>query len=241
MPSVDELREECKSARRVALGRAIVQRRQSARMTQGQVADLLGWSRTTLVAIESATQSTSIDQLYELADLLDYDVNDFLQYDLQIEASKIGGGIFPVDHFERQMQGGKRPPTVHPSPPDPLANRWEQMEKEGLDIDAIRKVCGPAVADSLAATSAEPVAEPAPIAEASAEMPPEVAEIFARPKKVIKRPAARSSSSSKKKATRSSSSKTIKRLAKASRKRTAATSAAKASAKSTKKAKKAKK
>jgi transcriptional regulator with XRE-family HTH domain len=167
MPNSNELREERKKARRVALALAIVSKRQSARMTQGQVADLLGWSRTTLVAIESARQATSVDQLYELADLLDYDVNDFLQYDLQIEATKLAGGFFPPDHYKSQLPRKKRTPEKAADPMPECAICHLPLD----DYDYPYEVCNGCrqQLDRAAELNAElqPAAEPAAILEAS--------------------------------------------------------------------------
>jgi transcriptional regulator with XRE-family HTH domain len=67
---------------RVDLGNAIMQLRLSRKLTQVDVAKKLGWTRTTLLAIEKAQQATTVDQLYELAEVLKVDVTAFFPLNL---------------------------------------------------------------------------------------------------------------------------------------------------------------
>jgi len=61
-------------------GQSIRRMRKSLKMTQQRVAYLLGWTRTTVVAIERGTQSVSIDQLVRLANLFRTSVNALLPF-----------------------------------------------------------------------------------------------------------------------------------------------------------------
>ena len=52
---------------RVALGYWIENLRVSRSLTQKQLAEHLGWARTTLIAIEKGNQAVTVDQLLQLA------------------------------------------------------------------------------------------------------------------------------------------------------------------------------
>lgn len=83
--------EERKSeTRRRELASALTQIRLSRKMTISRAAELLGWSRTTLVAIEHARQATTVDQLYQLADLYRVDVTAFFPLNLNAWLQQIG-------------------------------------------------------------------------------------------------------------------------------------------------------
>jgi DNA-binding XRE family transcriptional regulator len=67
---------------RTVVGQQIRDKRVSVKMTQADVAGWLGWSRTTLVAIEAGGQSVSLDQLFRLSALFDCHVADLLPGEL---------------------------------------------------------------------------------------------------------------------------------------------------------------
>jgi transcriptional regulator with XRE-family HTH domain len=62
-----------------ALGRAIRERRQQQRMTQGELADLAGLSRASITNIELGRQSVLVDQLCRFAAVLGVSPADLLQ------------------------------------------------------------------------------------------------------------------------------------------------------------------
>ena len=78
-PTLDQQRA---ANRRRELGSAIMQLRLSRKMTQSRAAELLDWSRTTLIAIEQGKQAVTADQLFALADLLHVDVTAFFPLNL---------------------------------------------------------------------------------------------------------------------------------------------------------------
>lgn len=55
------------AAWRAAVGSTLRAVRESAKLTQLEAAESIGWSRTTLVAIERGRQAVSLDQLVQLA------------------------------------------------------------------------------------------------------------------------------------------------------------------------------
>jgi len=55
------------AAWRSAVGSILRSVRESRKLTQEEVATNIGWSRTTLVAIERGRQAVSLDQLVQLA------------------------------------------------------------------------------------------------------------------------------------------------------------------------------
>jgi len=65
---------------RVALGYWIENLRVSRSLTQRQLADHLGWSRTTLVAIEAGNQAVTVDQLLQLAAAFQSSTNAILPH-----------------------------------------------------------------------------------------------------------------------------------------------------------------
>lgn len=82
MPETVEINGRRLSARRFELGNAVHQIRMSRKLTQVELSAKLGWTRTTLLAIEKAQQATTVDQLYELADALKVDVTAFFPLNL---------------------------------------------------------------------------------------------------------------------------------------------------------------
>lgn len=72
------------AAKRQALGDAIRQLRVSRRLTQRDLAEHAEISRTTLVAIERGLQATTVDQLYQLAGVLDVAVTVFFPIELHL-------------------------------------------------------------------------------------------------------------------------------------------------------------
>jgi len=78
------------------IGRAIRQARKSRKMTQGEVARYLSWTRTTVVAIENGTQATTVDQLVRLAILFKTGVSSFFPL-----------GIIPPDDLAK-LEGPSR-------------------------------------------------------------------------------------------------------------------------------------
>jgi transcriptional regulator with XRE-family HTH domain len=88
---------------RVELGNAILQLRMSRKLTQVECAKKLGWTRTTLLAIEKAQQATTVDQLYELAEVLKVDVTAFFPLNLNAwlqNARKIDLGNSVADRIQ---------------------------------------------------------------------------------------------------------------------------------------------
>ncbi len=53
-----------------AIGMAIREARQDQQMTQEQVADAIGFQRTSIVNIEAGRQRLTLDTLYDIADVL---------------------------------------------------------------------------------------------------------------------------------------------------------------------------
>lgn len=66
------------AAWRAAVGSTLRAVRESAKLTQEDVAAAIGWSRTTLVAIERGRQAVSLDQLVQLAARYDMSVCDLI-------------------------------------------------------------------------------------------------------------------------------------------------------------------
>lgn len=79
LPEISDLATE-----RQKLGAAIREIRKSRKLTQQELTGHLGWTRTTLVAIEKGLQSTSVDQLVQLAWSLGVAVTVFFPFDLHL-------------------------------------------------------------------------------------------------------------------------------------------------------------
>jgi transcriptional regulator with XRE-family HTH domain len=78
-----------------ALGRAIRERREQQRMTQGELADLVGLSRASITNIELGRQSVLVDQLCRFAAAL---------------------GVPPADLLQRAPSRREERPTEHLTP-----------------------------------------------------------------------------------------------------------------------------
>jgi len=71
MSAFAPLSQRVLAEKRCSVGWQIREVRKSRRMTQQDVADRLGWTRTSLVAIERGQQAVTLDQLLNLAELFE--------------------------------------------------------------------------------------------------------------------------------------------------------------------------
>lgn len=157
MPSRDQLRDEQKRAWRRALGQVVARKRWLARLTQAQLASVLGWSRPTLTQVELGNQATTVDQIYELAHVLCCNAEDFLGWHPDVEEVKAAQGL-AADVVEAQ-------PAAPELQAATLFDGVVRSRAEGLkEINITRK-----------ASSAEPGREPSEPAAAETTPPAECA------------------------------------------------------------------
>jgi transcriptional regulator with XRE-family HTH domain len=71
--------KEIRSPRHEALRKFLKLERQKAELTQGQLADRLGWDRTTISDIETGTKRVSALELIQLGDALGFDAPSALR------------------------------------------------------------------------------------------------------------------------------------------------------------------
>jgi len=65
--------KEIRSPRHEALRKLLKLERQKAELSQGQLAERLGWDRTTISDIETGTKRVTAIELIELGEALDFD------------------------------------------------------------------------------------------------------------------------------------------------------------------------